>query len=64
LAMVSPEAAGQRFICAEANHSMMEIAQIMKARYSTREGSLQHARIQDSDATSAFDRHSGDGGVR
>jgi dihydroflavonol-4-reductase len=36
LAMVSPEAAGQRFICAEANHSMMEIAQIMKARYSSR----------------------------
>ncbi len=32
-AMVSPEAAGQRFICAEANHSMMEIAQILKARY-------------------------------
>jgi dihydroflavonol-4-reductase len=34
-AMVTPEAAGQRFICAEANHSMMEIAQILKARYST-----------------------------
>jgi dihydroflavonol-4-reductase len=32
-AMVRPEAAGQRFICAEANHSMMEIAQILKARY-------------------------------
>jgi dihydroflavonol-4-reductase len=35
-AMVSPEAAGQRFICAEANHSMMEIAQILKAKYSQR----------------------------
>ncbi len=35
-AMISPEAAGQRFICAEANHSMMEIAQILKARYGTR----------------------------
>ena len=34
-AMVSPEAAGQRFICAEADHSMMEIAQILKARYSS-----------------------------
>jgi nucleoside-diphosphate-sugar epimerase len=33
-AMVSPEAAGQRFICAEANHSMMEIATILKAKYS------------------------------
>ena len=33
-AMVSPDAAGQRFICAEANHSMMEIAQILKATYS------------------------------
>jgi dihydroflavonol-4-reductase len=32
-AMVTPEAAGQRFICAEANHSMMEIAEILKARY-------------------------------
>ena len=32
-AMVSPEAAGQRFICAEANHFMMEIAQILKTRY-------------------------------
>ena len=31
--MVTPDAAGQRFICAEANHSMMEIAQILKARY-------------------------------
>jgi nucleoside-diphosphate-sugar epimerase len=35
-AMVSPEAAGQRFICAEANHSMMEIAEILKANYSAR----------------------------
>jgi nucleoside-diphosphate-sugar epimerase len=33
-AMVSPDAAGQRFICAEANHSMMEIAQILKTKYS------------------------------
>jgi nucleoside-diphosphate-sugar epimerase len=32
-AMVSPDAAGQRFICAEANHSMLEIAQILKAKY-------------------------------
>jgi dihydroflavonol-4-reductase len=32
-AMVTPEAAGQRFICAEANHSMMEIAEILKVRY-------------------------------
>jgi nucleoside-diphosphate-sugar epimerase len=32
-AMIVPEAAGQRFICAETNHSMMEIAQILKARY-------------------------------
>ncbi|MGD0691871.1 MAG: aldehyde reductase [Acidimicrobiales bacterium] len=32
-AMLSPDAAGQRFICAEANHSMMEIAQILKAKY-------------------------------
>jgi nucleoside-diphosphate-sugar epimerase len=32
-AMVVPDAAGQRFICAETNHSMMEIAQILKARY-------------------------------
>ena len=35
-AMMSPESAGQRFICAEANHSMMEIALILKARYGTR----------------------------
>ncbi len=35
-AMVSPDAAGQRFICAEANHSMMEVAQILKTRYGTR----------------------------
>jgi len=35
-AMTSPEAAGQRFICAEANHSMMEIAQILKAAYGRR----------------------------
>jgi nucleoside-diphosphate-sugar epimerase len=35
-AMVTPDAAGQRFICAEANHSMMEIAQILKTRYSNR----------------------------
>jgi dihydroflavonol-4-reductase len=33
-AMETPVAAGQRFICAETNHSMMEIAQILKARYS------------------------------
>jgi nucleoside-diphosphate-sugar epimerase len=32
-AMVAPGAAGQRFICAEANHSMMEIAHILKDRY-------------------------------
>jgi nucleoside-diphosphate-sugar epimerase len=32
-AMVVPDAAGQRFICAETNHSMMEIAQILKTRY-------------------------------
>jgi dihydroflavonol-4-reductase len=35
-AMVSPDAAGQRFICAEATHSMMELAQILKARYGER----------------------------
>jgi dihydroflavonol-4-reductase len=35
-AMVSPNAVGQRFICAEANHSMMEIAEILKTRYGTR----------------------------
>jgi nucleoside-diphosphate-sugar epimerase len=35
-AMVTPAAAGQRFICAEANHSMMEIAQILKAKYGPR----------------------------
>jgi len=29
-AMVSPNAVGQRFICAEANHSMMEIAEFSK----------------------------------
>jgi dihydroflavonol-4-reductase len=34
VAMVSPEAAGERFLCAEANHSMMEIAQILKTNYS------------------------------
>jgi nucleoside-diphosphate-sugar epimerase len=34
--MVTPAAAGQRFICAEANHSMMEIAHILKARYGDR----------------------------
>jgi len=34
--MTSPEAAGQRFICAEANHSMMEIAQILKTTYGAR----------------------------
>jgi nucleoside-diphosphate-sugar epimerase len=34
-AMTTPEAAGERFICAEANHSMMEIAQILKARYTS-----------------------------
>jgi dihydroflavonol-4-reductase len=35
-AMVTPAAAGQRFICAEANHSMMEIAVILKDRYARR----------------------------
>ncbi|MGB8196871.1 MAG: aldehyde reductase [Acidimicrobiales bacterium] len=35
-AMVSPVAAGQRFICAEANHTMMEIATILKTHYSDR----------------------------
>jgi nucleoside-diphosphate-sugar epimerase len=35
-AMVTPEAAGQRFICAEANHSMMEIARILKSQYGPR----------------------------
>jgi dihydroflavonol-4-reductase len=35
-AMTSPAAAGERFLCAEANHSMMEIAQILKANYGTR----------------------------
>ncbi len=35
-AMVTPDAAGQRFICAEGNHSMMEVAQILKARYANR----------------------------
>jgi len=35
-AMVAPGAAGQRFICAEANHSMMEIAVILKAAYGPR----------------------------
>jgi len=35
-AMVTPAAAGQRFICAEANHSMMEIALILKERYGNR----------------------------
>jgi dihydroflavonol-4-reductase len=29
-ALTMPEAAGQRFICAEANHSMMEVALILK----------------------------------
>jgi len=29
-ALTTPEAAGQRFICAEANHSMMEVAVILK----------------------------------
>jgi nucleoside-diphosphate-sugar epimerase len=33
-AMITPDAAGQRFICAEANHAMMEIAHILKSRYS------------------------------
>jgi dihydroflavonol-4-reductase len=32
-AMVVPEAAGERFLCAEANHSMMEIARILKTVY-------------------------------
>jgi dihydroflavonol-4-reductase len=35
-AMVTPAAAGQRFICAEATHSMMEIALILKERYGER----------------------------
>ena len=35
-AMRSPEAAGQRFICSEANHSMMEVARILKTHYGTR----------------------------
>jgi nucleoside-diphosphate-sugar epimerase len=35
-AMVTPAAAGQRFVCAEANHSMMEIALILKERYGDR----------------------------
>jgi dihydroflavonol-4-reductase len=33
LAVVNPEAAGQRFICAEASHSMMELARILKSHY-------------------------------
>jgi dihydroflavonol-4-reductase len=35
-AMMTPHAAGQRFICAEANHSLMEIAQILKTHYRSR----------------------------
>ena len=35
-AMVSRAAAGQRFICAEANHSMMEVALILKDHYGAR----------------------------
>jgi dihydroflavonol-4-reductase len=35
-AMVNPNAAGQRFICAEGNHSMMELAQILKDHYRER----------------------------
>jgi len=31
-ALTTPEAAGQRFICAEANHSMMEVAVILQRR--------------------------------
>ncbi len=32
-AMTTPAAAGQRFICAEANHTMLEIARILKVHY-------------------------------
>jgi dihydroflavonol-4-reductase len=56
-AMVNPDAAGQRFICAEANHSMMEIAEILKANYSA-------PGIQDPDGTSPIIRHSRDGDLR
>jgi dihydroflavonol-4-reductase len=35
-AMLTPEAAGQRFICAEANHPMIEIARILKDHYGSR----------------------------
>jgi len=35
-AMISPDAAGQRFICAEASHSMMELAHVLKDRYGGR----------------------------
>ncbi len=44
-AMVTPDAAGQRFICAEKNHSMMEIAQILKARYDTRGFTIPTGRL-------------------
>lgn len=36
LAMVEPGAAGQRFICAEAGHSMMEVALVLKDHYGSR----------------------------
>ena len=44
-AMTSPEAAGQRFICAEANHSMMEIAQILKAKYAAQGFNIPTGRL-------------------
>ena len=44
-AMKIPEAAGQRFICAETNHSMMEIAQILKAHYSAQGFKIPSGRL-------------------
>jgi dihydroflavonol-4-reductase len=44
-AMVSPHAAGERFLCAEANHSMMEIAQILKTNYGARGFTIPTGRL-------------------
>jgi dihydroflavonol-4-reductase len=44
-AMTTAEAAGQRFICAEANHSMREIAHILKAVYGGRGFKIPTARL-------------------
>jgi dihydroflavonol-4-reductase len=56
-ALTTPEAAGQRFICAEANHSMMEVAVILQRH-------LGPLGYKIPTKATSLDRHSSHGALR